>query len=52
MGSWLPETFPGINKIPEGPNIVDAKCLYKWKGDNKGSVDRRMPVEWLCDIAR
>ena len=42
----------GNRKNTEGPNIVDTKCLYKCKGDYHCSVDRRMPVEWLCGLAR
>ena len=29
-----------MTEIPEGCNIVDAKWLYKWKGDSDGMIDR------------
>ena len=34
------ETFADVTEIPEGYNIVDAKWLYKRKGDSLGMVDR------------
>ena len=33
-------TFAEVTEIPGGCNIVDAKWLYKWKGDSHGMVDR------------
>ena len=33
-------TFAEVTEIPEGCNIVDAKWLYKWKGDSHGMVGR------------
>ena len=34
------ETFADVTEIPEGYKIVDAKWLYKRKGDSLGMVDR------------
>ena len=33
-------TFAEVTEIPGGCNIVDAKRLYKRKGDSHGMVDR------------
>ena len=33
-------TFAEVTEIREGCNIVDAKWLYKWKGDSLGMVER------------
>ena len=33
-------TFVELTEIPERCNIVDAKWLYKWKGDSHCMVDR------------
>ena len=33
-------TFAEATELREGCNIVDAKWLYKWKGDSHGMVDR------------
>ena len=33
-------TFAEVTEIPGGCNIVDAKRLFKWKGDSHGIVDR------------
>ena len=33
-------TFAEATELREGCNIVDAKWLYKWKGDSHGTVGR------------
>ena len=33
------ETFTEISEVPAGSNIVEAKWLLKWKGDEHGMIN-------------
>ena len=47
--------FAEATEIPEGCNIVDARLLYKWKGDSHDMVERakaRMVVMGYTQVER
>ena len=34
------ETFVEKSEVPAGSNIVESKCLLRWKADEHGMIDR------------